>query len=137
LIRQLRPDEVTSSEFAHLLWLAIEVDNAELGRITRDELPKLTILGVVENERVIAFVAFDAHIDPLTIEFIAVDESARYGGYGTALVEAACNHAEDRIVYAQTDDDAVDFYRKIGFAISAREPDPRWPERKRYDCTLA
>jgi len=45
LIRQLRPDDVAGTEFAHLLWLAIEVDNAELGRITRDELPKLTILG--------------------------------------------------------------------------------------------
>ncbi|MGV8882756.1 MAG: GNAT family N-acetyltransferase [Rhodoglobus sp.] len=137
MIRALTMDEVTSTEFRHLLWLSVEVADTELDDIIRDEVPNLTILGVVDFDRVVAFVALSLNSDPLTIEYIAVDESVRGRGYGTALVEAVRNHAKDRIVYAQTDDDAVGFYRRIGFAISAGEPDPRWPDRQRYDCVLA
>jgi len=136
-IRTLTIGEIASAELRHLLWLAVEVDDAELDRVTRDELPGLTILGAVENERVLAFVAVEADADPLAIEYIAVDEGARGRGWGTALVEAVRNHANGRVLYAQTDDDAVDFYRRIGFTVTDREPDPRWPERRRYDCMLS
>jgi ribosomal protein S18 acetylase RimI-like enzyme len=137
MIRVLTKDEIESAEFRHLLWLAVEVADIELDNIARDELPKLKILGVMEDERVVAFVAFDVDTDPLTIEYIAVEESARTRGYGTALVDAARSHAVGRAIYAQTDDDAVNFYRRIGFKVVDREPDSRWPERQRYDCVLA
>jgi len=136
MIRALTIDEIASAEFRHLLWLAVEVDDAELDQIARDELPRLTIRGVAESGRVVAFVAFDADADPLTIEYIAVDEDAQGRGHGSALVEAVRDHAGGRVVYARTDDDAVDFYRRIGFVITDHEPDPRWPDRPRYECVL-
>ncbi len=136
MIRELSTDEIAGEAFAHLLWLAAEVGAAELSRIAHDELPGLTILGVVDD-RVLAFAAFDAGIDPVTIEYIAVDESARARGCGTALVEAVRDRAAARAVRARTDDDAVGFYRGLGFRITECEPDPRWPERRRYDCVLA
>lgn len=137
MIRELTPAEIATGEFRQLLWLAVEVDDRQLDRIIREELPELAIRGVVERDRVVAFIAFDAEADPLAIEYLAVDDELRGRGYGTALVEAARDHARGRAVYAQTDDEAVEFYRRIGFAIADRSPDERWPERRRYDCLLA
>jgi ribosomal protein S18 acetylase RimI-like enzyme len=136
VIRELTADELATPEFAHLLWLAVEVDDVEVARIASEHLPELTIRGVVEDGRVVAFIACDVAADPLTIEYIAVEEDARTRGHARALVEAARDLAGGRDVYAQTDDDAVDFYRRIGFEITDRERDPRWPERRRYDCRL-
>jgi len=137
MIRTLTNGEMAHAAFRHLLWLAVEVDDSRLDKIAREILPKLTVQGVLEHERIVAFVAFDADADPVVIEYIAVDERAQGRGLGTALVEAIRDRAGGRAVYAQTDDDAVDFYRRIGFAINHREPDRRWPERQRYDCLLA
>lgn len=137
MIRELTTVEVASAEFAELLRLAVEVDTAALDSITRNELPLLTILGIVESDRVVAFVAFDADHEPVTIEYIAVDERVRDHGWGRSLVASVRTRAGGRPVYAQTDDDAVDFYRKLGFTISDGLPDPRWPDRRRYDCLLA
>ncbi len=137
MIRALTSDETASPEFRHLLWLAVEVDDAQLNAIARDVLPKLTVHGVVKDDRVVAFVAFDAGTDPMAIEYIAVDEREQGRGHGTALIDAVRSHANGRSVYAQTDDDAVEFYRRAGFAVEPAEPDPRWPDRQRYDCLLA
>ncbi len=136
-MRALTVDEIASTEFSRLLWLAAEVGEAELERIARDELPTLVVLGVVDHERVVAFVAFDPGTDPVTIEYIAVSESRRDRGCGAELVDAVRARANGRAIRAQTDDDAVDFYRRIGFEIRACEPDPRWPSRQRYDCVRA
>ncbi|WP_353889747.1 GNAT family N-acetyltransferase [Galbitalea sp. SE-J8] len=116
VIRTLTTDEITSAEFRHLLWLAVEVDDAELDKIARDELPRPMIRGVVESGRVVAFVAFDAGTDPVTIEYVAVDEDAQGSGHGTALVAAVRDHANGRVVYAQTDDDRA----PIGSLVEAQ-----------------
>ena len=136
MIRALTSHELATPEFAHLLWLAVEVGDDELARIMRDELPTLTLLGVIADERVVAFVAFNATTDPAVIEYIAVGEEAQGRGLGSALVTAVREAADGAAVYAQTDDDAVEFYRSIGFAITDGDPDPRWPDRPRYDCVL-
>lgn len=136
MVRELTNDEAASAEFRHLLWLAVEVEDAELDMIAGNELPSLTVLGVVDDGSVVAFVAFDSKADPLTIEYIAVAESTQGRGHGRALVEAVRSRAGESMVYAQTDDDAVGFYRRLGFAVTERDRDPRWPERRRYDCLL-
>ena len=37
-------------------------------------------------------------------------------------------------VVAETDDDAVGFYRALDFDIGPAPSDPRWPGRRRYRC---
>ncbi|WP_261163974.1 GNAT family N-acetyltransferase [Microbacterium sp. Marseille-Q6965] len=135
-IRPLGPAELRGDAFRHLLWLAAELDDDELSRIAREELPALTVLGAREEGRVVAFAAFDERTRPVTIEYIAVDEGAQSRGWGTALVHAVRERAGERGVRAETDDDAVGFYRRLGFEIVAAEADPRWPGRARYDCVL-
>lgn len=53
-----------------------------------------------------------------------------------ALVNAVRAAVGGAAIRAETDDDAVGFYRRLGFAITMRDPDPRWPGRQRYDCLL-
>ena len=58
-------------------------------------------------------------IDPCRIEIlgIAVDPSVRSMGIGTYMIRALMNRFNLISVYAETDNDAVDFYRKNGFEI--------------------
>ncbi|MBC7460806.1 MAG: hypothetical protein H7287_05545, partial [Thermoleophilia bacterium] len=71
---------IASSEFRHLLWLAMEIDDAELERIVQEELPRLAIHGITEDGVVTAFVAFDQRAVPVIIEYIAVSSDARGKG---------------------------------------------------------
>lgn len=135
-IRDLTVDEIERTAFRHLLWLAAEVDSPALDAIIRDELPSLVVRGIVEFGAPVAFLAVNAATDRVSIEYIAVAESARSLGYGTALVQTAQRIAHGRPVYAETDDDAVDFYRRLGFHVSLGDADLRWPERQRYICVL-
>lgn len=122
-----------------LVWLAAELPDEAITAIITDELPGLTTLGLFgeqEPQELIGFVSFDASREPVEIEYIAVGAAAQHGGHGSRLIEAVRDHVGGATLYAQTDDDAVDFYRKRGFTITSAAPDPRWPERQRYDCAL-
>ncbi|MGE3619885.1 MAG: GNAT family N-acetyltransferase [Acidimicrobiia bacterium] len=136
MIRVLRAGEMARPELVHLLWLACEADDEALAEIVR-ELPHLSVVAVVEEDRVRAFAAFEPDADPVVIEYLAVEEEAQGRGYGRALVGAVREAVSGRALHAETDDDAVDFYRRLGFTISAAAPDPRWPDRPRYACVLA
>lgn len=137
-IRPLGPAELASPGFLPLLRLAAELDDAELAGIVRGELPALTVIGVVEEGAVIGFAAADLDSDPVLLEYIAVAETAQGRGLGAAIVGAVREAAGGRAMRAETDDDAVAFYRRIGFAIiPLSERDPRWPDRPRYACALA
>ncbi len=135
-IRALTPVEIASPGFSRLLRLAAELEQSELDRIVAEELPRLTTLGAVADDRILAFATFDESRDPVPIEYIAVHESAQGRGLGAALVAAVRRRSPVGAVSAQTDDDAVGFYRSLGFDIEPGAPDPRWPERARYECLL-
>jgi ribosomal protein S18 acetylase RimI-like enzyme len=137
-IRLLSTAEIATDSFRRLLWRAAEVDDAALAAIVSDELPELTVLGIVDDDGPVGFVAFGARDGVMEIDYIAVSERAAGQGWGRALVDAVRARAGDRPLRAETDDDAVDFYRRLGFAVrAAGGPDPRWPDRRRYDCLLS
>jgi len=71
------------------------------------------------------------HTDRLEILHIAVAEDARRRGAGTAMVNVL-RDAYMLPIHAETDDGAVGFYRKIGFATSAFEK----YNVRRYACVL-
>lgn len=131
------PSDVASDEFRHLLWLAAEVESAELDRITHGELPHLWVRGMSDPDGLVAFIACDLRSNPVEIMYIAVHERARGLGLGRRLVQGIKDAAPNRGILAETDDDAVDFYRRLGFTIAAGHTDARWPDRRRYVCTLA
>jgi len=132
-IQALSADAIESDSFLALLFDAVEVESDALLRIRDEELPRLQVAGVVEHESVVAFAAWDAASVPLVLEYIAVDATHRGRGLGRQLIEyISANGA----IEAETDDDAVDFYRRLGFTISDAGRDARWPDRRRYRCVL-
>ena len=68
----------------------------------------------------------------VVLEYIAVAPGLRGDGIGRALVDALAGVSEQ--VVAETDDDAVGFYRALDFDIGPAPLDPRWPGRRRYRC---
>lgn len=137
MIRLLSPVEIMSPDVAHLLWLAAEVPQHEFETFARDRLARLSALGVFEQEQVVAIAAFDTSTVPVTLEYLACRESLQGQGIGSALVAWIRAAHPNRMLRAETDDDAVDFYRRLDFTIEIQgAPDPRWPDRQRYLCTL-
>ena len=132
-IRDLAPSDLASPRFLELLRLAAELPDEELARLRDEELPALTVIGAVEDGRLDAFAAARPVEEGLEIEYLA---SLRRG-LGSALVRELQRTHPGAAIIALTDDDAVGFYRRLGFTEAPAPTDPRWPGRPRYRCTLA
>jgi ribosomal protein S18 acetylase RimI-like enzyme len=75
----------------------------------------LSVFPKHEPNAVIAYREDNAVIEILDI---AVDPAFRRQGLGSLLInEMIARHSPERVI-AETDDDAVDFYRKLGFHIA-------------------
>ena len=70
----------------------------------------------------------------LTIRHMAVVPHMQRKGYGTALLDALLKEITLQTLEAETDDDAIGFYRKMGFKTKRKEDDLL--DRVRYACTL-
>jgi len=91
-----------------------------------------TFIGWQEGEEILAC----AGAEQLTggtigIRSIAVAPAWRRGGLGRTLLDSLAGRAGASMVVAETDDDAVGFYRRCGFAI---EDAPPKFGRPRYWC---
>ena len=135
-IRDLTAAEIDMPEFWHLLWFSSEYDDAKLRRVHETELPRLTVIGAWEGDDVVGFAAFKATTRGAVIEYLAVCEAAQGKGVGSALVGELRRRYPHATITAQTDDDAIGFYRSLGFMDSRAPLDRRWPDRRRYDCVL-
>jgi N-acetylglutamate synthase-like GNAT family acetyltransferase len=91
-----------------------------------------TFIGWQEGNEILACAGAET-LDGGTIGIrsIAVSPMWRKRGLGRALVDALAERAGAVRVVAETDDDAVGFYRACGFAVS--EAAPKF-ERARYRC---
>jgi len=134
-VRPLTRAEIESPAFWTLLDEAAGVDDDDLRHIRDTELPALEVIGVTDGD-VIAFAAFAITTDQLRLEYIAVDAGSRGRGIGACLVDTIRTAHLGLPLLAETDNDAVDFYRALGFTVEPRPPDRRWPGRPRYRCTL-
>ena len=66
---------------------------------------------------------------------MAVSADRARQGIGRALLQAAFTRYPDVPVWtAETDDEAVEFYRRVGFSV--KELPPRYPGVTRYRCVL-
>lgn len=125
------PEALQSAEFAHLLWLASGYSAAQLDHTITHEISQMTTIGIFED-------ASPSRLRPISMNqlgrssYIAVLESHQGMGLGSQLLNVVATSFPE--IYLETDDDAVDFYRKLGFVISPKERDPRWPDRERYAC---
>lgn len=78
------------------------------------------IYGWVENGEILGVCGFEVHSGHVEILNIAVDENIRKHGIGKGIVMALSEKYE-MAIKAETDDDAVEFYRKTGFETNAMQ----------------
>jgi ribosomal protein S18 acetylase RimI-like enzyme len=57
--------------------------------------------------------------EKVILKHIAVKEEYRYKGIGKKMLQAYISNQKISLLEAETDVEAVDFYRKIGFQISS------------------
>jgi len=134
-IRLLTRDEIASDDFWQLLWEAAGVDSDAMSWVRDVELPELTVIGAVETHP-ICFAAYETQSSRIELHYIAVAEDRRGAGWGSRLIDAVRRARSDLPLHAQTDHDAVDFYRRLGFAVTPTARDPRWPSTPRFDCVM-
>lgn len=90
---------------------------------------------VAEEEGIIIGIIGVRRVDNSFVEImhIAVEESARRKGIGTALVKYVDDIERVDQILAETDEDAVKFYRKFGFKV--RKTEDVMFNTIRYSCT--
>ena len=94
--------------------------------------PKLYFYAWAENDSILGICGYEIHDDKLEIHLIAVDEDSRTRGVGGSMV-IALQEEYNKDIEAETDDDAVEFYRKRGFTTHEFIHEKRG---KRYACVL-
>ena len=77
-------------------------------------------------------------VEPRKIEIIgiAVDMSARNLGVGSFMINKLADNYDLLVISAETDDDAVNFYRKNGFSITEFSKTYGENTVTRYKCEL-
>ena len=93
---------------------------------------KLYFYAWAENDSILGICGYEIHDDKVEIHLIAVDENFRSRGVGGSMV-TALQETYNKDIEAETDDDAVEFYRKHGFATRKFIHEKRG---KRYTCVL-
>ena len=87
--------------------------------------------GWIENGELLGVCGFEVHSDYVEIRHISVDENTQRRGIGRSIV-TALREKYKVAIEAETDNDAVAFYRKTGFDTTAiRKYDVR-----RWVCRL-
>ena len=90
-----------------------------------------SLYGWLENGEVIGVCGFEVHTDWVEILNIAVKNDVRQRGVGKAMIDTLKMYG--KTIEAETDDDAVDFYRKCGFETT---PIQKYNVR-RWVCVLS
>ena len=95
------------------------------------------LLGAVENSAVLGVMVLELQ-DGGDAEIVGIAASAahRRRGIGRQMVNAAMDFPDIRKIYAETDDDAITFYRNCGFDIESHVE--KFPDGDviRYQCIL-
>lgn len=92
-----------------------------------------TFIGLVEGDEIFACAGAERlDANTIGIRSIAVEPGSRHLGLGRTLLDALGERFETHRMVAETDDEAVGFYRHCGFTI---EDAPSKFGRPRYWCT--
>ena len=91
--------------------------------------------GWMEAGKPLGICGFRVLPDKLEICHIAVAETARREGIGSAMVYAL-REKYDKTIEAETDDDAVVFYRKCGFQTTESYEEYGGEKHRRWTCVL-
>ena len=86
----------------------------------RDDMAHF-IYGWLKNDEIIGICGFELCGNYIYLKDLVIDENMRGCGIGSTII-AALQEEFNLPIKAETDDDAVEFYRKISFDISDAPP---------------
>jgi N-acetylglutamate synthase-like GNAT family acetyltransferase len=89
------------------------------------------LVGWSDAGQLVGCVGVDREADEITLRTVAVAAPFQRSGHGRAMVEAVASVTNARHVMAETNDDAVGFYRSLGFTAT---PTAESGEHRRYTC---
>ena len=93
------------------------------------------VYGYFFNEKIIGVISTQETDKVIEIIGIAVDIKQRHSGVGTNLIDYVKDKTQKPII-AETDSDAVIFYKKYGFHIEEKIVSKSNISYSRYVCTL-
>lgn len=127
-----------TDEVIQLLKLCLYAGSNQAGRIVEQygEDPTRELLGIDEGGELAGVMGVHSLPDgTVVLAHLAVSESRRKQGIGTKLIkEFMIRYPEVLKLVAETDRDAVDFYRKAGFQVTSLGE--KYPGVERFLCTL-
>jgi len=130
-------DRLDQPQIEELLGYAVFTDEKELaeviGRYKTDERWKL--LGYSEEGRIIGVIGYEmASPTILKLLHLAVDPPYRGLGYGRGMILELLELERPARIKAETDEEAADFFRNIGFEIVSLGE--RFPGVERFECSF-
>ncbi|MBQ8503605.1 MAG: GNAT family N-acetyltransferase [Clostridia bacterium] len=95
----------------------------------------VSLYGYFKNEKIVGIIATKEKGEQIEVLGISVDIKERYFGIGTRLIEYIRDTSTKPII-AETDSNAVMFYKKCGFDIEEKVVSKSNVSYNRYVCTL-
>lgn len=93
------------------------------------------LLGRIENHELVGLIGIlNTSNEEIEIKHIAIKSGNRKRGLGKKLIQEYIRENQIRRVEAETDKDAVDFYRRLGFNITSLGQ--KYPGVERFQCSL-
>jgi ribosomal protein S18 acetylase RimI-like enzyme len=93
------------------------------------------LFGAFRDSELIGLIGIVLKPDHAEIKHIAVKSDYRYSGVGKSMIHMYLQESNVERLIAETDIDAVNFYRQIGFSVSSIGE--KYPGRERFQCILA
>ncbi len=135
-IRAPTDEERESADLLRLLGSASGRTGTALGMLVV-EVSGAPAVVALDDGRIVGLASYAAVGRDSVLRYLAVDGTYRANGIGRRLVYAVRDRAPRAALIAETDDDAVAFYRRCGFMVTPLPRDPRWPGVQRFRCVLA
>ncbi|MBB6672800.1 GNAT family N-acetyltransferase [Cohnella nanjingensis] len=128
-------DRLDKPQVYELIEMSVFPDPDRIVQVLQEyrEDPSLEIRGYYEDDALIGIIG--SRLDDegaLEIRHIAVAPDERGKGYGRGMILELLAAKDPREIVAETDDEAVNFYRSIGFTIESLGE--KYPGVERYRC---
>lgn len=126
--------KITSTNPALPTLIALSIGNPTPEKIEQVlslyEAPHHYLVGGFEVDKLIGVIGLEIQGTKGAIKHIAVLPGCRSQGVGKALIRYVIDHFSLVALHTETDDDAIEFYRKVGFICQPFEGF----HGKRYEC---
>jgi ribosomal protein S18 acetylase RimI-like enzyme len=115
----------------------LEIREEKTSQILKEyrEHPDQPILGIESNGELVGIIGLRLQPpDGAVIRHIVVRRDHRGRGIGRQMIAQVCHVYSLSVLFAETDHDAVEFYRKVGFEIESLGE--KYPGIERFFCKL-